>query len=347
MRKSQEEIMNRCLQLAKKGLGSVSPNPMVGCVIVYEDRIIGEGWHQYFGGPHAEVQAIQSVANDELHLLSKSTLYVCLEPCNHLGKTPPCTDLILDYQIPKVVVATTDINPKVSGAGIQKLREHGVQVEVGLLEEDAKQMNRRFFTSFQKQRPYIILKWAQSADGFFAPKEQKQVWLSTELTKRLVHRWRKEEDSILVGKNTAIIDNPKLTNRLVPGGKQPTRIILGTIPNSEQKNLHLFDGKSPTILASKEPQPSTEKVQYISLSKNENALESLLSALHQQQIQSIIIEGGAETLSQFIHQNLWDEARVITSNTLLKNGIPSPTIHGVPTNQFVLDTDRIDIYSTL
>ena len=321
---NHEIYINRCIQLAKNGLGTTYPNPLVGSVIVYEGKIIGEGWHKKTGEPHAEVNAINSVKDKSL--LSKATIYVSLEPCSHYGKTPPCSDLIIKYNIPNVVIGTVDPNPKVAGKGIKKLLEKGIKVTVGVLENECCQLNKRFFTFHNKKRPYIILKWAESADGFIAPltKEKKEpVWLTNEFSRQLVHKWRSEEQAILVGTNTVLEDNPKLNVRDWTGNN-PVRIVLdrtGKISN----DFFVLDNKFKTIIITEqENTASTKNCIYERVIFDGQLIEKIGSILWKNNLQSVIIEGGTTTLETFIKANLWDEVRVFKSAVELKNGIKAP-----------------------
>jgi len=309
-----EFYIKRCIQLAKNGIGTTFPNPLVGSVIVYNNTIIGEGWHRKSGEPHAEVNAINSVKDKSL--LSKSTIYVTLEPCNHYGKTPPCCDLIIKYQIPNVVIGTIDSNDIVAGAGIKRLMEIGTNVKVGVLEKECYELNKRFFTFHNKQRPYIILKWAQSIDGFIAPLEKntiKPVWISNSFSRQLVHKWRSEEQTILVGDWK---------------GVNPIRIILDRklkIPNS----FKVFDKSIKTIIITeKENVIADENLIFESVIFDNQLTKNSIKILYKLGIQSVIIEGGRQTLQTFIDDNLWDEARVFTGNTLLADGIKAPVLKG-------------------
>lgn len=338
--------MRRCLQLAQNGLGRTYPNPLVGCVIVHNDKIIGEGWHQKAGSAHAEVNAIRSVKDESK--LKQATLYVNLEPCSHYGKTPPCSDLIIAKGIKKVVIANTDPNPKVAGRGVMKLMESGTQVYIGLLEEEGNHLNRRFFTYHTQKRPYIILKWAQSQDGFIAPENQeegKPVWISNSHSKQLVHKWRSEEQGILIGKNTAIQDNPQLSTRLWTG-KNPTRILIDRNLNSLETNpnLHLFDGQIETIVFCEKEHEGSENLIFEKISFGEDFLEQILYKLGEHNLQSIIVEGGRVTLQSFIDAGLWDEARVFTGTPLLHSGIKAPTFNFEPKEEFNLGSNQIRFY---
>lgn len=333
--------MQRCFDLARLGAGSVSPNPMVGAVLVYQDRIIGEGWHQRYGEAHAEVNAVRSVKPEYRIFISKSTLYVSLEPCNIFGKTPPCTNLILEHNIPKVVISCLDQTPEVAGKGVALLRANGVEVVTGILEEKGKEISR-FRNHFVTQaRPYIILKFAQTRNGMFG-KSKEQVWISNEYSKRLVHKWRSEVDAILVGTNTARIDNPELTNRLY-FGKSPLRIVIDKhlqLPD----NLHVFDQKHPTLVVTSKVQSAIAHLSYLTVPFDANFLTTMLQHLYEKKIAILLVEGGATLLQNFIQNNLWDEARVLIGNTSLEGGIQAPFISGEITQQYSLSTDKIICY---
>lgn len=327
--KIHEKYLSRCIQLAKNGLGSTYPNPLVGSVIVHDGKIIGEGWHRKAGEPHAEVHAVNSVKNKSL--LKESTIYVSLEPCSHYGKTPPCCDLIIAHKIPKVVVGTIDPFSKVAGTGIQKLKENGCEVTVGVLEKECLELNKRFFTYHNKKRPYIILKWAESSDGFIAPltKSKKEpVWLSNEYSRQLVHQWRAEEQAILVGTQTVLDDNPRLDVRDWTG-ENPVRIVLdrsGKIEDSYFDN----NEKLKTIVVTEQENltfPSNVRTEIITF---DNQLsQKIVEMVYRLGLQSIIIEGGKQTLQTFIDDRLWDEARVFVSDTILEKGIPAPQLNRI------------------
>ncbi|MFD1257781.1 bifunctional diaminohydroxyphosphoribosylaminopyrimidine deaminase/5-amino-6-(5-phosphoribosylamino)uracil reductase RibD [Mucilaginibacter terrae] len=340
-----EKHMQRCLQLAALGIGQVSPNPMVGAVIVHQDRVIGEGYHQKYGGPHAEVNAVNQVlANHENahELLRQSTIYVSLEPCAHYGKTPPCADLIIKHHIPKVIVGCRDPFAQVDGKGIEKLQQAGLAVITGVLEEECRKLNKRFFTRVQKQRPYIILKWAQTANGYFAPNDGSQHWITGLEARKLVHQWRAEEDAILVGKNTARIDNPQLNVRYGTG-KPPKRVVIDR--NLElDKQLHLFDNSVETFVFNAIKTHFDDKTKYIALEDFDRFVpQYILFQLYLQDIQSLIVEGGAQTLNSFIEAGLWDEARIFTGQTLLLNGIKAPVCFGNKTEQAMVGADSLQI----
>lgn len=332
-------FMTRAMELAQLGIGYVSPNPRVGCVIVHDNKIIGEGWHQKFGEPHAEVNAINSVSDAKL--LKESTVYVNLEPCSHFGKTPPCADLLVKHSVKKVVIANPDSNPLVAGKGIKKLLDDGIEVVTGVLEKEGRELNKRFFTSIEKQRPYIILKWAQTADGFIARKNYESKWISNELSRQLVHRWRSEEDAVLVGTKTATHDNPSLTVRDWTG-RNPSRIIIDRFLRLND-HLHVFDGKEKTLCYNVLKHEEKENLLLIRI-EEENFITHLVKDLVKQKIQSVIVEGGAQTLQLFIDLNLWDEARVFTSSRLFHEGIPSPKLKGVKKAQEQIQSDALEIF---
>ena len=317
--------MHRCLQLAKLGAGNVAPNPKVGAVLVYENEIIGEGYHQQYGQVHAEVNCINNVSDAHQSLIEKSTLYVSLEPCAHYGKTPPCADLIIKNKIPNVVVACRDSYEEVDGKGIQKLQQAGVNVIVGILEKEALELNKRFFTFHRKQRPYIILKWAQSKDAKIARHDFSALKISNDITNRMVHKWRSEEAAILVGTNTALHDNPSLTTRLWKGNN-PVRLVLD-LQLKLPLSLHLFDGSVKTIVFNQVKHEEENGVTFYKLSSGEDIISGLLNALYRLKIQSVLVEGGARLLQSFIDQNYWDEARVITNEQLIiESGINAPEL---------------------
>ena len=341
---SHEIYMRRCLELAGLGLGNVSPNPMVGAVIVHEGKIIGEGYHQEYGEAHAEVNAINQVINNFINydlLLRQSIIYVSLEPCAHYGKTPPCADLIIKHQIPKVVVGCRDPFDQVNGKGIEKLQAAGIEVLVGILEEECKWLNRRFFTSIQKHRPYIILKWAQTENGFFAPADNSQFWITGPGSRKLVHQWRGEEDAVLVGTNTAAIDNPQLNVRY-GNGPSPKRIVIDRMLKLD-KSLNLFDQSVETLIFNEVRTVIEGKNKYIALEDfGRYVPEYILYQLYLQDIKSVIIEGGAHTINSFISAGLWDEARIFTGKATLAEGIKAPDIKGVEYSDTILSgTDQL------
>lgn len=319
----------------------VSPNPMVGAVLVHRDRIIGEGWHQVYGQAHAEVHCMASVTEADRHLIPESTLYVSLEPCAHFGRTPPCADLIVRERIPEVVIGCRDTFSEVSGKGIAKLQQAGIKVITGVLENECRYLNRRFFTRQEQHRPYIMLKWAQSADGFIAPPQGRRVMLSNIFSQQLVHRMRREEDAILVGYNTALYDNPKLNNRS-GSGRQPLRIV--TDPELQlPATLHLFDRSQSTLVFNYLEDKEEHNLELIKLERTASLPEQLISRLPK--INSLIVEGGSKTLQQFINAGLWDEALVFRTPHLLGAGTLAPVLQqALPARQFNLFNDHITIY---
>ena len=323
---SDDDIfMERCLKLAELGAGYTSPNPLVGAMLVHEGRIIGEGYHRQYGGPHAEVNCIGSVRDADRSLIPKSSLYVSLEPCVHHGKTPPCTDLILAEKIPRVVVGCRDPFSEVNGKGIEKLLAHGVQVDYPVLNKESTELNRRFITFHQQKRPYIILKWAQSANHKMSGMQGKREMISNGYSNRLVHKWRSEEAGILIGTNTALLDNPELTVRLWDG-KNPVRIVVDLslrLPDS----LKLFDGSGKTIVLNNSTDLSAGNLLFKKLLPGKSETSSILSAIHSLNILSVIVEGGPKLLQSFIDDENWDEIRTITNNELMiPGGIPAPDI---------------------
>jgi diaminohydroxyphosphoribosylaminopyrimidine deaminase / 5-amino-6-(5-phosphoribosylamino)uracil reductase len=345
---TNEKYIKRCLEIAKNGLAVAMPNPSVGAVIVCDDVIIGEGFTSAYGGNHAEVNAINSVKNKSL--LKKATIYVSLEPCSHFGKTPPCVDLILESGIPNIVIGCLDSNEKVAGKGIQKLIDAGRNVTVGVLEEECRQSNIRFFTFHEKKRPYIILKWAESQDGFIAPifrqsqidKNRKPVWISNEFSRQLVHKWRSEEQAILVGTQTVIDDNPKLNVRNW-SGKNPTRVVLDQ-NNRIPKENHIFDNQIETIIISKVNDNFNDNEKKVSIDFEKNIASQIATLLYDRNIQSIIIEGGRQTLQTFIDDNLWDEARVFKGNLYLENGIKAPILNSKNVEKQTIADDELLIF---
>jgi len=336
--------MERCLHLASLGKGNTAPNPMVGAILVYEGRIIGEGYHEKFGEAHAEVNCIHSVKPVDRPLIPLATLYCSLEPCSHHGKTPPCADLIIREKIPIVVIGCRDPFPAVNGKGIEKLRANGVTVDFPVLEEPAKEMNRRFFTFHHEKRPYIILKWAQSSNMKIAADPDKRILISNKYSNRLVHKWRSEEAGILVGTTTALLDNPALTTRLWTG-KNPVRIVLdqnGRLPDS----LKIMDGTVPTIVLNGKTEKHSGGITYKKLNEDIPMIPSILSALHASHILSVLVEGGKKLLQSFIDAGSWDEMRVITNNELnIREGISAPEIrNAILVNSETFGTDTVSYY---
>lgn len=333
--------MQRCIELAQNGAGSVSPNPMVGCVIVHNEIIIGEGWHQQFGQAHAEVNAIAAVKDKSL--LSEATLYVNLEPCNHFGKTPPCADLIIQHQIKQVVVGMVDPFEKVAGNGISKLQAAGINVSVGVLENECRFLNRRFIKYVTQHKPYVILKWAQTHNGYIAPDASKvsaeefeqQRHITGFTIQKLVHKWRTEEDAIMVGTNTALLDNPALNARAWHG-KNPIRIVMDKtlrLPDT----LKLFDKSIPTIVFTEQQKESTQNLTFIQIDFAKNWFDDILNHLYQHKIQSLIVEGGSQLLNTIIDANLWDEAILFISPKTINDGVKAPFINGINYQSDIID----------
>jgi len=324
--KIHEKYISRCIDIAKNGLGTTAPNPMVGCIIVHNQKIIGEGFTSPYGSSHAEVNAINSVKDKSL--LKEATLYVTLEPCSHFGKTPPCSHFIIEHGIPNVVIGCIDDNEKVAGQGITKLKKASCNVTVGVLEKECKEHHKRFFTFHNKKRPYIILKWAETADGFIAPvhkKDKKPVWITNSYSRQLVHKWRAEEQAILVGTNTVIEDNPSLTTRDWKG-KHSIRVVLDKNDNLS-KDFNVFNDEAETIVI------------------KETTAEAICNKLFQANINSVIIEGGVKTLQLFIDANIWDEVRVFTGKSIFKEGVKAPLLSGSKISEERIIDDTLKIYA--
>ena len=340
--------MRRALQLAKKGLGSTAPNPMVGAVIVYENSIIGEGYTSAYGGPHAEVNAINSVKDKGL--LSKAILYVTLEPCSHHGKTPPCVDLIVKYKIPKVFIGVLDPHDKVAGKGIKRLKDADCTVTVGVLAKECEAHHKRFLTFHKKQRPYLILKWAETSDGFIAPEKNKRrpdaqpYWISNKYSRQLVHKWRSQEQAILVGMNTVLHDNPMLNVRQW-FGKSPIRIVLDK-DLKIKGNYHILDQSVKTIIFTevKDKSQWLNGIDYEIIDFTKNRPQQFCDVLHKYNITSVLIEGGAKTLQSFIDADLWDEARVVKGKTNFGDGLKAPVFSGNIACTVEVEADIITIY---
>ena len=322
--------MQRCLQLAQNGVGYVAPNPMVGAVIVHNDIIIGEGFHRRYGDAHAEPNAINSVKDKSL--LPESTLYVNLEPCSHYGKTPPCADFIIENKLAKVVIGTLDPNPKVSGRGVELLRKAGIEVVVGVLEKDCRELNKRFFIFQEQKRPYVLLKWAQTKDGFIDKKRtdrtEEPLLISNAVTMQLTHKMRAENQAILVGANTVLLDNPSLTVRNW-SGKSPVRVAidrLGRIPS----DFNLFDGSIPTLVFSEKFRENEHNLEFIKITFDEHVLKNILKILFEQNINSVMVEGGATILNSFIEAGLWDEANIEISPVRIGDGVKAPALNKLP-----------------
>ena len=356
MNSLHEIYMNRCIALARLGAGHVAPNPMVGSLLLHDGKIIGEGWHRKYGGPHAEVNAMEDALQKgaTAATIQQGTLYVSLEPCVHYGKTPPCTDLIIRHRIPNVVVGCRDPFKEVDGKGIEKLRNAGIKVTVGILEPECRDLNKRFFIFSTKQRPYIILKWAETVDRKIAGPEDHtrtkadvktdRLFISNAYTNRLVHRWRSEETAILVGTNTALQDNPHLTTRLWPG-PSPLRMVIDLelrLPSS----LNLFDRTSPTIVFNTKRHEESEKIIYYKINREESLVKQLLHACYRMKIQSLIVEGGSKLLQSFINVKCWDEARVISNSSMkVENGVGAPDLGSVvQISEETIVSDTIKVY---
>ena len=343
-----KKYMQRCLELAKLALGTAAPNPLVGSVIVCDDKIIGEGYHQKCGEAHAEVNAINSVKKPDL--LKKATLYVNLEPCAHHGRTPPCSDLIVEKKIPRVVIGCVDSFAKVSGKGIEKLKNAGCDVTVGVLEKESTELNRRFFTFHEKKRPYIILKWAETKDGFIDKKRKsvetvEQNWITNQISKQLVHKWRTEESAFMVGRKTAKKDNPQLTVRDWHG-RNPIRIVLDRKFRLSQE-LKLFDKSADTLIFNSIKNKQERNLNFIKVDFDENVLSSVLTKLFELEIQSLVVEGGEKLLSSFIIADLWDEARVFVGNKYFKEGVKAPEFHFKPIQEIQLDDTTLHHYRNI
>ncbi|MBI3239976.1 MAG: bifunctional diaminohydroxyphosphoribosylaminopyrimidine deaminase/5-amino-6-(5-phosphoribosylamino)uracil reductase RibD [Flavobacteriia bacterium] len=341
---SDEQFMQRAIQLALLGGVSVAPNPMVGAVIVHNNRIIGEGYHQVFGSAHAEVNAVNSV--EDQSLLSESTIYVTLEPCAHFGKTPPCANLLVEKRFKRVVIGTVDPFAKVAGQGIRILQEAVIECTIGVLEAECQAVNKRFFTFHQRQRPYVILKWAQTPDGFIdADRNNNETgeirWISSPDTQTLVHQWRAEEQAILVGWRTVLNDNPSLTVRAV-SGKSPIRIVVDSQLQAPKKATVFTDGL-PTIVLNTLRDDQEGAVRFVQLP--DCSVENQLKALFRLNITSVFIEGGKVTLQQYIDTNSWDEARVIVGTNRFCSGTSAPNIGRIPTKTMTYSTDTIHTFS--
>ncbi|MGB2128104.1 MAG: bifunctional diaminohydroxyphosphoribosylaminopyrimidine deaminase/5-amino-6-(5-phosphoribosylamino)uracil reductase RibD [Flavicella sp.] len=342
-----ESYMRRCLYLAEKGIGTSRPNPSVGCVIVWNDTIVGEGYTQAYGGSHAEVVAIRSVKNPEV--LKEATMYVTMEPCSHFGKTPPCADLIVKHKIPNVYIGVIDTFSKVAGRGVKRLQDAGCNVVTGLLEADCYRHHKRFFSVQNQKRPYVILKWAQTQDGFIAPLSKdtnRPVWISSPNVQPIVHKWRSQEHAILVGTNTAIVDSPVLDIRKW-GGLPPIRIVIDRnlkIPTSAP----LLDGSIPTMIftdiTNKGQEAQSENLSFEYIDFNSCLATSLCDVLQKRQIQSVLIEGGATMLQTFINAGLWDEARVLTGDVSFSEGVLAPVLKNRHVVESFIDNTRFRFY---
>jgi len=345
---SHEFYMKRCLELGQKALREVAPNPMVGSVIVLDGKIIGEGYHQFYGKEHAEVNAIRAV--HDKRVLKNATLFVNLEPCSHFGKTPPCADLIIKHHIPHVVIGSIDTNSLVAGQGIEKLKKAGVKVEIGILEETCRELNKRFFTHHEKKRPYVILKWAQTKDGYLDYKREindkkKALQISNEASQKLVHQWRSEEQAIIIGTHTALLDNPQLTVRMI-SGKNPLRIAIDRtlrIP----KEYHLLDKSTPTLILSEKEMESEINLEYVQVDFNIPIVPQLLHELYKRNIRSLLVEGGERLLSGFIQSGFWDEANIFTSDKKIESGVRAPILIEQPISKEDIGGDQLLKYKNL
>lgn len=340
--------MKRCLQLASQGLPSAMPNPSVGAVLVYNDKIIGEGFTSPYGGSHGEVNCINSVSKKNKQYICQSTLYVSLEPCSHTGKTPPCANLIIENKIPEVVIGCVDTFSLVAGKGIEMLNNKGVKTTIGVLEKECRELNKRFFTFYEKKRPFVILKWAQTNDKFIAPsieKHKEERWITGELTKELVHKMRSEEMGILVGKNTILADNPSLTTRNYPG-ENPVRIVLDNqLELWNKKSLFfVFDNETKTLVVNSFSDFEEGNCKGIKVNFETNFIPQLMEKLYKENIQSVIIEGGTMTLNSFIKEGIWDEAFVFENEKKFINGVEAPVLNLKSIKTKSIGNDTLSIY---
>lgn len=347
--------MQRCLELAQIGLRAAMPNPSVGAILVHNGRIIGEGFTSPYGGPHGEVNCINSVNEADRHLIPEATLYVSLEPCSHYGKTPPCCDLIIHHRIQNIVVGTIDPNEKVAGNGIRKLREAGKNVITGVLEKECRELNRRFFTFHEEQRPYIILKWAESADGFLSPsrlsdssisgslEDKKPVWITNAYSRQLVHKWRSEEAAILVGTQTVLDDNPQLDVRDWTG-PNPVRIVLDRSGRISDDHFVKNQKIKSIILTEKADFPNLDNLHYEQISFDEHLPQTIAGILYKHGLLSVIVEGGRRTLQTFVDSGLWDEARVFKGEAVLHNGTMAPELSAIAKTRQKIVNDELLIF---
>ena len=345
LQKQDEIYMQRCLQSAKHAKGNTYPNPMVGCVIVHKGKIIGEGIHKKCGEAHAEVNAVNSVKNKDL--LAESTLYVNLEPCAHQGRTPACSKMIIEHNIPRVIIGCEDSFAKVSGKGIEMMKNAGIDVKTGILEKESRELNKRFFTFHEKKRPYIVLKWAQTSDGLIdfereAATPIKPNWITDEYARILVHKWRSEEQAIMVATNTAEKDNPKLNVREW-SGNQPIRIVLDRTLRLKP-NLNLFDGSQKTIVITEKQMNNTNNADYVQVVFDNDFYSAFFSEMYKREIQSIFIEGGAKFLQNLIDLNYWDEARVFTGDVKFFKGVKAPNINCQPIKTEIISGNKLFTY---
>ncbi|MDB5271807.1 MAG: ribD [Chitinophagaceae bacterium] len=337
-----ENYMKRAMDLALLGEGLVSPNPMVGCVIVKDGKIIGEGWHKKYGDAHAEVNAINSVTDKSL--LNGADLYVNLEPCSHHGKTPPCADLIAQYPFSTVYFSNIDPNPLVAGKGAERIFAAGIKVYQGILEKEGRELNRRFFCRHEKNRPFIILKWAETADGFIAQSNNDSKWISGELSRKLVHRWRSQEDAVFVGTNTVLFDNPKLNVRDW-SGPDPIRLFIDKqlqVPHG----AHILDGSQPTVCFNFIKQKVENQVEYVKMDPHDDLSEVILNDLQERGVMSVLVEGGTQLIQSLIDKGLWDEARVFKSKVSFGEGIRAPHLEQAQLqSRETIEEDQLDIFT--
>jgi diaminohydroxyphosphoribosylaminopyrimidine deaminase/5-amino-6-(5-phosphoribosylamino)uracil reductase len=341
---ADQVFMERALQLAALGREWVSPNPMVGCVIVHDGIIIGEGFHQKYGEAHAEVNAVNAVINKEL--LHEATVYVTLEPCAHFGKTPPCADLLIKHKVKKVVICNLDPFPQVSGIGVKKLQEAGIEVVMGVLTQEGEELNKRFFKAHRLGLPYIVIKWAETSDGYVAQKDGNPLAISNKTTNITVHRWRAEEAGILVGTNTILNDNPQLNVRNWPEANNPTRIIIDR-NLSIQGDFHIFDQKQKTLIYNLHKNQSIDNLEYIKIESEIDFLNKMLSSLKNRGINSVLVEGGPQLIQSFFEEKLYDEIRIIKSGNAIKEGINAPKVpSGIPlAKNYNILNDQIFIFA--
>lgn len=341
---NHEQYIRRCFDLAQLAKGLTAPNPMVGAVLVHNDRVIGEGWHQQYGEAHAEVNCLSSVADEDKHLIPGSTMYVNLEPCAHHGKTPPCAVRLTEEKVKAVVISNRDPFEKVAGRGIDILTKNNIPVTTGILEQEGKWLNRRFFCFHEQKRPYIILKWAQTKEGFFAPTDRSRFQISNVQSQSLSHKWRTEEAAIMVGYNTALYDNPQLTARQW-NGKQPLRIVLDR--NLElPKTHHIFKAGSPTWIVNEKKEEGIGFPDYLQIPMDEKFFNRLMQRLYNANILSLVVEGGAALLDNFMDNDLWDEARIFTGSASLPNGLPAPLLRNADNILDIqLGDDRLNVYT--
>ncbi|MFL5728730.1 MAG: bifunctional diaminohydroxyphosphoribosylaminopyrimidine deaminase/5-amino-6-(5-phosphoribosylamino)uracil reductase RibD [Cytophagaceae bacterium] len=337
---TDELYIQRTFDLADLGRGKVSPNPLVGCVIVKDGKVIGEGYHRKYGESHAEVNAINSVPDKED--LKGAILYVNLEPCAHHGNTPPCANLIIQYPFRKVVISNSDPNPLVQGKGIEIIRSAGIEVVKGVMEAQGLEFNRRFFTFMEKKRPYVILKWAETSDGFIAKEDYTSKWISNEFSRKIVHKWRAEEDAVMIGKNTASYDNPRLNVRDW-SGEDPLRIVIDKNLQLPQ-TLDLFDPAKRTLCYNFIRQKQVDQLEYVKIDPSRKIVESILEDLYRRKVQSLIVEGGTQLFQSFIDLNAWDEIRAFKCEKEFKTGIKRPEFYGTLVTIDDMMGDRLSTY---